>query len=316
MSFFLHPQGICESETIGDGTRIWAFAHILPGAKIGADCNVCDGVFIENDVVVGDCVTVKCGVQLWDGIRIEDSVFIGPNVTFSNDPFPRSKQHDREIKQTTIDTGASIGSNSTILPGIHIGRNSMIGAGTVVTRDVPPYAIVTGNPGQITGYASGEETAKLEPIAVAPKTKNDAGVMTMGSGASLHTLVSVDDMRGSLSVLELENEIPFPVRRVFMVHEVPSAHVRGEHAHKKCQQFLVAASGSVHVIVDDGTTREEVVLEGPSSGLLIPALVWATQYKYSPDAVLVVFASEPYDADDYIRDYEEYLQFLETSDGS
>ena len=165
MSFFLHPKGICESEHIGDGTSIWAFAHVLPGAKIGSDCNVCDGVFIENDVVVGDRVTVKCGVQLWDGIRVEDSVFIGPNVTFSNDSFPRSKEHDREIEKTVIDTGASIGVNSTILPGIHIGRKSMIGAGTVVTRDVPPEGAAP------TGWRSSRE--QLRRDAGAPVSSSD-----------------------------------------------------------------------------------------------------------------------------------------------
>src|SRR6266446_9346022 len=142
MSFFQHPLAVVESSSVGDNTRIWAFAHVLPGARIGSDCNICDHTFIENDIVIGDRVTVKCGVQLWDGIDVEDDVFIGPNATFTNDPFPRSKQHQDKPPRTRIRKGASIGANATILPGLTIGERSMAGAGAVVTRDVPADAIV------------------------------------------------------------------------------------------------------------------------------------------------------------------------------
>ena len=138
---FVHPKAICESEQIGERTRIWAFSHILEGAKIGKDCNICDGVFIENDVTVGDRVTIKSGVQLWDGIRVADDVFIGPNATFTNDHFPRSRVWQETLPLTHIHEGASIGANATLLPGITIGRGAMIGAGTVVTRYVPANAI-------------------------------------------------------------------------------------------------------------------------------------------------------------------------------
>src|SRR6266511_1641528 len=116
--YFVHPQAICETTSIGAGTRIWAFAHILPGARIGRDCNVCDHTFIENDVLIGDRVTIKCGVQLWDGLVVEDDVFIGPNATFTNDLFPRSRQYQERLPRTLIGQGASIGANATILPGI------------------------------------------------------------------------------------------------------------------------------------------------------------------------------------------------------
>lgn len=145
----IHPSALCESASIGPRTRIWAFVHVLPGARIGADCNICDGVFIENDVVIGDRVTVKSGVQLWDGLRVEDDVFIGPNATFTNDPFPRSGDHSKPLLGTVVERGASIGANATILPGITIGRGSMVGAGSVVTRDVPPAALVVGNPARV-----------------------------------------------------------------------------------------------------------------------------------------------------------------------
>lgn len=146
---FEHPQALVESEQIGPGTRVWAFAHVLPGARIGRDCNICDHTFIENDVVVGDRVTVKCGVQLWDGLRVEDDVFIGPNATFTNDPSPRSKEYLDEYPVTVLERGCSIGANATLLPGITVGRKAMVGAGAVVTTSVPPNAVVVGNPARI-----------------------------------------------------------------------------------------------------------------------------------------------------------------------
>lgn len=153
MDYFVHPNALCESTNIGTGTRIWAFAHVLPGARVGRDCNICDHVFIENDVVVGDRVTIKCGVQLWDGVEIGDDVFLGPNATFTNDPFPRSKKYPEQFARTVVHCGASIGANATILPGISIGPRAMVGAGAVVTHSVPAKAIVTGNPARVIGYA-------------------------------------------------------------------------------------------------------------------------------------------------------------------
>ena len=156
MSFFSHEKSLVESQQIGDGTRIWAFAHVLPGAKIGCDCNICDHVYIENDVVIGDRVTIKCGVQIWDGLRLADDVFVGPNATFTNDLFPRSKIYPETFVQTNICAGASIGANATILAGITIGEKAMVGAGAVVTKDVPEKAIVVGNPARIKGYVEDE----------------------------------------------------------------------------------------------------------------------------------------------------------------
>jgi acetyltransferase-like isoleucine patch superfamily enzyme len=308
VSVFIHPQGICESQTIGEGTRIWAFAHVLPGARIGRDCNICDHVFIENDVVVGDRTTIKCGVQLWDGTRVGDDVFIGPNATFINDRFPRSRKWQDIVLETVIENGAAIGANATVLPGIRIGKKAMVGAGAVVTHNVPPGAIVVGNPARITGYvdSSSFDLAKVDQVAwnnLEPGTR----VALLGE-AYLTVLPGFRDARGTLAVAEMAEVLPFPPERTFFVYNVPSQYVRGEHAHRVCQQFLICAHGSVSVVVDDGANRKEVVLDSPQAGLFIPPLIWATQYRYQSDSVLVVFASHPYDPADYIRDYDEFLE--------
>ena len=151
MSFIHSLADVAESQ-IGQGTRIWQFVVVLKGAKIGVDCNICAHSLIEGDVVIGDRVTVKSGVQIWDGSVIGNDVFIGPNVTFSNDLYPRSKKYPTQFKCVTIENGASIGANSTLLPGITIGEKSMVGAGAVVTQDVPARAVVIGNPAKIVRY--------------------------------------------------------------------------------------------------------------------------------------------------------------------
>jgi UDP-2-acetamido-3-amino-2,3-dideoxy-glucuronate N-acetyltransferase len=146
MTVQIHPLADVQSRSIGDGTRVWQFVVILPGAVIGSDCNINALCLIENDVVVGDRVTVKSGVQLWDGLRIEDDVFVGPNVAFTNDKLPRSKQYPQAFQTTTVRRGASIGANATVLGGVTIGERAMVGAGAVVTKDVPAGETWVGNP--------------------------------------------------------------------------------------------------------------------------------------------------------------------------
>ncbi len=301
---FIHEQGICESTKVGARTKIWAFAHVLPGAAIGEDCNICDGVFIENDVTVGNKVTIKCGVQLWDGITIDDDVFIGPNVTFSNDPFPRSKITPKEPARTRVRAGASIGANATILPGIEIGSKAMIGAGSVVTMNVPPNAVVFGNPAKINRYVE-TDTCQWEQIK-----ENDAEriVESPVKGVLRYSLSNVVDMRGNLSFAEFDKDLPFRPKRYFVVYDVPSEKIRGQHAHRKCEQFLVCVKGACSVVVDDGAKRAEYALNKPYKALYIPPMIWGIQYKYSKDAVLLVFASHEYDGTDYIRDYEQWLR--------
>ena len=142
-NYFQHELAVVESDNIGKDTRIWAFAHILPRAVIGTNCNICDHTFIENDVIIGNNVTIKCGVYLWDAMRIEDNVFIGPNATFTNDKYPRSKQKPQKYSPIVLKKGCSIGANATILPNVTIGENAIIGAGAIITKDVPPDSIVT-----------------------------------------------------------------------------------------------------------------------------------------------------------------------------
>ncbi len=302
---FVHERGLCESEHVGPGTRIWAFAHVLPGARLGADCNVCDGVFVEDGVVVGDRVTLKSGVQLWTGVELEDDVFVGPNATFTNDRFPRSRRWLEQYPRTIVRAGASIGANATILPGLEIGRGAMVGAGAVVTRSVPPHAIVVGNPARIKGYvptAASDGEVRV-PSAAAPGS-TELGVR----GVHVQRFAEFADLRGRLTAGEMPTEsIPFEPRRWFLVYDVPSREVRGEHAHYVCHQFLICVAGSVSVAVDDGEHRAEVALDSPTLGVYVPPLVWASEFRYDPDAVLLVLASHEYDADDYIREYDAFL---------
>lgn len=160
--FFKHPNAIVETDEIGKDTRIWAFVHILKDAKIGENCNICDFCFIENKVTIGNNVTIKSGIYIWDGVTIEDNVFLGPNVVFTNDLRPRSKQNF-ELKEILIKEFATVGANSTILAGTTIGEYAMIGIGSVVTKDIPAYALAYGNPAKIKGWVD-KAGNKLIPV--------------------------------------------------------------------------------------------------------------------------------------------------------
>jgi len=313
METYLHPLSDVQTKQIGIGTRIWQFCVIFAGARIGADCNICAQVLIENDVVIGDNVTVKSGVQLWDGLRIEDNVFIGPNVTFTNDLFPRSKVYPDQFLQTTIKTGASIGANATILPGVIVAEGAMVGAGAVVTRSVPPNAIVVGNPARIVGYTNTKSEEFSKVSTGADNHKPPFVDTTAVRGVTTHQFPLILDIRGSLTVGEFEQHIPFQPKRYFMVFDVPSKETRGEHAHRVCHQFLICVRGSCAVLADDGVNRTEVILDSPDKGIYLPPMVWGVQYKYSEDAVLLVFASHHYEAADYIRNYSDFLDEVEKS---
>lgn len=311
MQFFSHPSSDVQSDSIGSDTRIWQYVVILPGAVIGESCNVCSHCLIENDVIIGDRTTIKSGVQLWDGVRLGSDVFIGPNVTFTNDLFPRSKQRPEKFVKTKVKNGASVGAGAVLLAGVTVGSSAMIGAGSVVTKSVPDNAIAVGNPARIVGYVgTGEATNEtgfsnvFTSARVIPANVKDV---------TYHQFPKIVDARGNLTVGEFQRDIPFEVMRYFVVFDVPSSEIRGEHAHKECHQFLVCLHGSCAVVADDGVNRQEFNLKRPEQGVYLPPLTWGVQYKYSADAVLLVFASHHYDDADYIRDYQEFLKIVNVS---
>lgn len=297
---FVHPQGLCESTDVGEGTRIWAFAHVLPRAVIGRDCNICDHVFVENDVRVGDRVTVKCGVQLWDGVELEDDVFVGPNATFTNDKYPRSKQYPASFPRTVVRRGASIGANATILPGITIGEKAMVAAGAVVTRDVPAFAQVRGVPAREHKTVSDVPPVKAQERE--PQTKSQ-GI----DACRLIDLPRIGDPRGNLTFVEGGTHIPFQIARVYYLYDVPGGESRGGHAHRNLEQLIVAMSGSFDVVVDDGKRRKTFTLNRSYVGLYMPTMIWRELINFSSGAVCTVMASQRYDESDYYREYQDFV---------
>ena len=209
-------------------------------------------------------MTLKSGAQLWDGVRLGDDVFVGPNATFSNDRFPRFESFPEKFDTTVVERGASIGANATILPNITIGQNAMIGAGAVVTQDVPPNAIVVGNPGDV-GYTStdGSQTnSMIDPDLHQSEAANprDLGV----GGTQLWSLQSFKDMRGEIVPVEFTGHLPFTPKRHFVVFGVPDGRVRGAHAHRECHQLLIALTGEFHMVLNDCVTSVEVILKRPT----------------------------------------------------
>lgn len=163
--YYVHPKSLVETAAVGAGTTVWAFVHILPGATIGQHVNVCDHCFIESGVTIGNNVTIKCGVYLWTGVTLEDNVFVGPNVVFTNDARPRSKNKEYFVQPTLVREGASLGANSTILAGVTIGRYAFTGIGSVITRDLPAYALAYGNPARQRGWVD-ETGQKLHAAGI------------------------------------------------------------------------------------------------------------------------------------------------------
>ena len=309
----MHATAEVHSSSIGSGTRIWQHTVVLSGAIIGRDVNICSHCFLENEVYVGDRVTIKAGVQLWDGVHIEDDVFVGPNVTFSNDKYPKSKHFLKEPVRTRIESNASIGGGAVLLAGITIGKGALVGAGAVVTNSVPPFAIVTGSPARVTGYVDGIN-GKVKSVQFngnIPDTTAQGPVQLTENGTFVRRLKFVNDIRGNLSAGDFPNDIPFVPKRYFLVFDVPSKEVRGAHAHRACEQFLICINGACNILVDDGETRTEVMIDSKDVGVYLPKMTWSTQYRYSKNAVLLVFASDYYDETDYIRTYEEFVELLE-----
>jgi acetyltransferase-like isoleucine patch superfamily enzyme len=178
-SYFVHPHALVETESIGEGTRVWAFAHVMKGATVGKNCNICDHAFVESNVTVGDGVTIKNGVSIWDGVSLDDHVFVGPNAVFTNDRNPRAevKKGPDQFVSTKVLEGASIGANVTVVCGVTVGRYAFIGAGAVVVRDIPSYSLMVGNPARQIGFMCecGEKLTESLSCTCGRRFERDAG---------------------------------------------------------------------------------------------------------------------------------------------
>ena len=320
-SAFFHPTAEIHSNQIGDHSKVWQFSIVMERARIGEDSHIYSHCLIDNNVEIGNQVTIKSGVQISAGVTIQDNVFVGPNVTFANDCQQGVSQEENEKLTTVIEQGASIGGGATLLAGIVVGKGARVAAGSVVTKSIPAYTSVTGNPARVSGYVNSStssssfsndnaQTVTISNVGNVP-ARGDKSELSLGVGESMvKRLKFVSDMRGNLSVSEFPSDIPFNPKRYFLVFDVPNQEARGSHAHKECQQFLICVKGSVNVMVDDGHARSEVILDSPDLGVYIPPLVWGTQYRYTEDAILLVFASHSYDDEDYIRDYQDFQNIV------
>lgn len=302
-----HEKAIIDDGAdIGEGTRVWPFAHIQAGARVGASCNICEGVFIEKGAIVGNNVTIKNGVQIWDGVVLEDNVFVGPNATFCNDKYPRSNHHLKTHPVTRVCKGASIGANATILPGVTIGIDALVGAASVVTHDVSSKTVVTGNPARHLKYASVAEGENVIPGT----ESSDCVILPPRHAGSLPVQLIISpmfaDRRGNLTFTEHENGLPWIPKRVFVIYDAPERELRGYHAHKSTHQCLICVRGCVNVLVDNGVGRNEVKLDSPTKCLLVPPMVWSSQNYLQAGSVLVVLASEKHIPENYIHDYAQF----------
>lgn len=240
-----------------------------------------------------------------ESAQIAKGVTFGPRVVLAGDGIVL-RQNVR------LDAAAVIGA------GVTIAQGAWVRAGSVVLRSVPPNAIVEGNPAQVVGYLNGEgyqrkpDPKHVDIHALGQMARPSKVELGVGQSA-LFLMRRITDARGALTVGEVPTEVPFSPARYFVVFDVPSLELRGEHAHKQCQQFLICLHGSCRVLLDDGKSRCEVTLDRPDMGVFMPEMIWGTQYRYSSDAVLLVFASRTYEAEDYLRTYDDFLVELERS---
>lgn len=259
--------------------------------------------------MIADTATIQPGAFIDAGVIVQDDVQVGANsVILGADP------ETGVAEPTCVKAGAVVGAHATIYPGITVGERAIIRPGAVVTRSVPPLAIVEGHPAIITGYRATPVEASVAVTQASGPAPAQRVVRSKVSGVALHHFPFITDIRGNLTVGEFEREVPFVPKRYFLVFDVPTAETRGEHAHRKLEEFVICLRGSCHVVVDDGKTREEFVLDSPSKGLYLPPRVWRILYRFTPEAVMLAFASHPYDPTDYIRDYNDFLSLVANTD--
>lgn len=285
-------------------------ASVHPSSQIGADVVLAAGASIGPNCHLLGRITVGAGAVLKGGVTLLGDMVVGRQAVIEPGVCIAAPQPGQGSALASVQIGeqAHIGAGTVLLAGVKIGDHAWVAAGTVVLRHIPAHAIVSGNPAAISGYRNEPGHSPGPASAAAPRPPISGVQASAVEGVSLHHFERIRDLRGDLTVGEFERNVPFRPKRYFLVFDVPSSETRGEHAHHVCQQFLVGVAGSVSVVVDDGRRREEFLLDRPNLGLLIPAGIWGIQYKYSRDAVLLVFASEHYDAADYVRNYDDYLR--------
>ena len=299
MSFDQHPTAEVDPGCrIGNGTTIGSHSIVRTEVSIGENCRVDDRVILTGPVEIGNRVVIDADSYIAGNCRIEDRAEIGPRVCL----------HARPGQRIQIREEAVIGAQVTISAAVTIGNRAVVEAGAVVTKDVPATAIVAGNPAKITGYVLTSSPAGIQPRENSCKTKP-----TAVEGVTLHQLPMIEDLRGNLSFGEGKRHIPFEVKRYFLTFDVVNEEVRGEHAHRTLQQFLICVHGRIHLLADDGQSREEFVLDQPDVGLYLPPMIWGVQYRFTPGAVLLVLCSDYYDPADYIRDYSEFIALTRPS---
>lgn len=284
-----------EGSQVGPGCSIGPYAIVRAGAVLGEGCVVEAQAVVSGGVLAGKGVTLGSGCFIGPGAQLAAGVRISP----------RASVDSRVDESVLIGQEAVIGSQAVIHAGVTIGNQAVIEAGAVVMRNVPATAVVSGNPAKIIRYVT---TPRAAPPIYQPDQTSP--IQTGVRGVTIHHLPLIEDLRGNLSFGEASRHVPFEIKRYFLTFEVAGEEIRGEHAHRKLQQFLICPYGRLHLMADDGRNREEFILDRPNLALYLPPLVWGVQYRFSPGAVLLVFCSDYYDPADYIRDYVEFVALV------
>ena len=267
-------------------------------AIIGQGCSIATGAVLGPDVELKDHVVVGFGAVLLNCSVGNCCEIAAGCVLDGNGPSKDAR--------LVLEAGVVVLAGAVISEPVHIATGARILAGAVITRDVPPHAVVAGNPAQIVGYTLSDAAKGISSQRDQQAPQGPSVTTARVRGVTLHHFPKILDLRGNLTVGEFSRTVPFDPKRYFMVFGVPNAEVRGEHAHRQCKQFLICVHGQCSVLADDGLEREEFLLDDPAVGLYLPPMTWGVQYKYSSDAVLLVFASHYYDSAEYIRSYTEF----------
>lgn len=297
----IHPSASVAASIGLIEVCIGAFSEVQAGAQVGHDVRIGSHCVVESGARIGDGCRIGHGVHVGPDMVLEQGVEIGAGVGLAAGPGAEGRLG------LWLREGACVGDHATLSAGLVLGAGCVVKPGAVVTRDVPPNAIVSGHPAHIVGYRDAPEMPLSQSVTVSLADEPPA---LHARGAHLVRLPKIVDLRGALSFGEIGTHLPFTPERFFVVYDVPSQEVRGEHAHRACHQFLVCVKGSCAIVVDDGHQRDEVVLDSARLGLHLAPMVWGIQYRFSPDAVLLVLASHRYDAGDYIRNYDEFLALV------